>query len=60
MLYWSTNLFIATVFIFLSNIYTWGLCFVAAFLDETEKKYMFECDYEEQCGEWIDAIIKAR
>ncbi|XP_055007634.1 pleckstrin homology domain-containing family J member 1 isoform X2 [Boleophthalmus pectinirostris] len=25
----------------------------------TERKYQFECDSEEQCGEWIDSIIKA-
>lgn len=31
-----------------------------AFLDEAERKYLFECDSEEQCGEWIDSIIKAR
>lgn len=37
------------------------MCFCsAAFLDEAERKYLFECDSEEQCGEWIDAIIKAR
>uniref|UniRef100_A0A8C6TW98 Pleckstrin homology domain-containing family J member 1 n=1 Tax=Neogobius melanostomus TaxID=47308 RepID=A0A8C6TW98_9GOBI len=29
------------------------------FLDEAERKYQFECDTEEQCGEWIDLIIKA-
>ncbi|TKS79964.1 Fizzy-related protein -like protein [Collichthys lucidus] len=33
--------------------------FSIAFLDEAERKYLFECDSEEQCGEWIDAIIKA-
>lgn len=32
----------------------------AAFLDEAERKYLFECDSEVQCGEWMDAIIKAR
>lgn len=31
-----------------------------AFLDEAERKYLFECDTEEQCVEWVDAIIKAR
>lgn len=31
-----------------------------AFLDEAERKYVFECDTEEQCKEWIDSIIKAR
>ncbi|KAI3375034.1 hypothetical protein L3Q82_021550 [Scortum barcoo] len=33
--------------------------FSIAFLDEAERKYLFECDSEEQCGEWVDAIIKA-
>ncbi|KAJ0058805.1 hypothetical protein NL108_000538, partial [Boleophthalmus pectinirostris] len=31
----------------------------SVFLDEAERKYQFECDSEEQCGEWIDSIIKA-
>lgn len=31
-----------------------------AFLDEAERKYLFECDSEEQCNEWMDAIVKAR
>lgn len=31
-----------------------------AFLDEAERKYLFECDSVEQCDEWMDAIIKAR
>lgn len=38
-------------------------CFVfllEAFLDEAERKYLFECDSEEQCAEWVDAIIEAR
>ncbi|KAJ3594360.1 hypothetical protein NHX12_003667 [Muraenolepis orangiensis] len=30
-----------------------------AFLDEAEKRYMFECDTEEQCEKWMDSIIKA-
>uniref|UniRef100_A0A3B3CNG4 Pleckstrin homology domain-containing family J member 1 n=1 Tax=Oryzias melastigma TaxID=30732 RepID=A0A3B3CNG4_ORYME len=34
--------------------------FSIAFLDEAERKYVFECDSEDQCKEWIDAIIKAR
>ncbi|XP_062284864.1 pleckstrin homology domain-containing family J member 1 isoform X1 [Scomber scombrus] len=34
--------------------------FSIAFLDEAERKYLFECDSEQQCGEWIDCIIKAR
>uniref|UniRef100_A0A667X529 Pleckstrin homology domain-containing family J member 1 n=1 Tax=Myripristis murdjan TaxID=586833 RepID=A0A667X529_9TELE len=33
--------------------------FSIAFLDEAERKYLFECDSEEQCVEWIDSIIKA-
>uniref|UniRef100_A0A3P8SX87 Pleckstrin homology domain-containing family J member 1 n=1 Tax=Amphiprion percula TaxID=161767 RepID=A0A3P8SX87_AMPPE len=33
--------------------------FSIAFLDEAERKYLFECDSEEQCGEWVDSIIKA-
>lgn len=33
---------------------------LTAFLDEAERKYVFECDSEDQCKEWIDAIIKAR
>ncbi|AWP04212.1 putative pleckstrin -likey domain-containing family J member 1 isoform 2 [Scophthalmus maximus] len=32
---------------------------ISAFLDEAERKYLFECDSEEQCGEWMDSIIKA-
>ncbi|KAG7273192.1 hypothetical protein CRUP_019319 [Coryphaenoides rupestris] len=36
-----------------------GLVFSVAFLDEAEKRYMFECDTEAQCGEWIESIIKA-
>lgn len=31
-----------------------------AFLDEAERKYLFECDSEEQCREWVDSIMKAR
>uniref|UniRef100_G3PR81 Pleckstrin homology domain-containing family J member 1 n=1 Tax=Gasterosteus aculeatus aculeatus TaxID=481459 RepID=G3PR81_GASAC len=33
--------------------------FSIAFLDEAERKYLFECDSGEQCGEWVDSIIKA-
>ncbi|KAF0047055.1 hypothetical protein F2P81_000688 [Scophthalmus maximus] len=33
--------------------------FSITFLDEAERKYLFECDSEEQCGEWMDSIIKA-
>ncbi|KAJ0011695.1 hypothetical protein NQD34_012670 [Periophthalmus magnuspinnatus] len=36
-----------------------SLTFSIIFLDEAERKYQFECDSEEQCGEWIDSIIKA-
>lgn len=32
----------------------------SAFLDEAERKYLFECNSREQCVEWMDAIIKAR
>uniref|UniRef100_A0A671LTP2 Pleckstrin homology domain-containing family J member 1 n=1 Tax=Sinocyclocheilus anshuiensis TaxID=1608454 RepID=A0A671LTP2_9TELE len=34
--------------------------FSIAFLDEAERKYLFECGSQEQCVEWIDAIVKAR
>ncbi|CAG07733.1 unnamed protein product [Tetraodon nigroviridis] len=34
--------------------------FSVVFLDEAERKYLFECDSEEQCAEWVDAIVKAR
>lgn len=33
--------------------------FSVTFLDEAERKYLFECDSQEQCVEWIDAIVKA-
>ncbi|KAK5605286.1 Pleckstrin y domain-containing J member 1 [Crenichthys baileyi] len=33
--------------------------FSIVFLDEAERKYLFECDSEEQCKDWIDSIIKA-
>lgn len=33
--------------------------FSITFLDEAERKYLFECESREQCLEWIDAIIKA-
>ncbi|KAK2822291.1 hypothetical protein Q5P01_022356 [Channa striata] len=33
--------------------------FSIVFLDEAERKYFFECDSEEQCGEWIESIMKA-
>ncbi|XP_068196613.1 pleckstrin homology domain-containing family J member 1 [Antennarius striatus] len=36
-----------------------SVTFSIAFLDEAERKYLFECDSEEQCVEWINAIIKA-
>uniref|UniRef100_A0A8C2FNG2 Pleckstrin homology domain-containing family J member 1 n=1 Tax=Cyprinus carpio TaxID=7962 RepID=A0A8C2FNG2_CYPCA len=34
--------------------------FSIVFLDEAERKYLFECDSQEQCEEWIDAVVKAR
>ncbi|XP_032388326.1 pleckstrin homology domain-containing family J member 1 [Etheostoma spectabile] len=34
--------------------------FSIAFLDEAERKYLFECDSAEQCREWVDSIVKAR
>ncbi|KAM9322450.1 pleckstrin homology domain-containing family J member 1 [Pholidichthys leucotaenia] len=36
-----------------------GQTFSIAFLDEAERKYLFECDTEKQCGEWMDSITKA-
>uniref|UniRef100_A0A672JV89 Pleckstrin homology domain-containing family J member 1 n=1 Tax=Sinocyclocheilus grahami TaxID=75366 RepID=A0A672JV89_SINGR len=33
--------------------------FSIAFLDEAERKYLFECGSQEQCVEWIDAVVKA-
>ncbi|KAL0966427.1 hypothetical protein UPYG_G00295180 [Umbra pygmaea] len=33
--------------------------FSVAFLDEGERKYLFECDSEEQCLEWMESIIQA-
>ncbi|KAK1878673.1 Fizzy-related protein like [Dissostichus eleginoides] len=33
--------------------------FSIAFLDEAERKYLFECDSEEQCEVWVDSIVKA-
>ncbi|KAJ8274114.1 hypothetical protein COCON_G00087390 [Conger conger] len=33
--------------------------FSIAFLDEAERKYVFECDSQEQCSEWIDSITQA-
>ncbi|XP_005993844.1 pleckstrin homology domain-containing family J member 1 [Latimeria chalumnae] len=33
--------------------------FSIAFAEEPEKKYYFECETEEQCGEWIEALTKA-
>ncbi|XP_060761344.1 pleckstrin homology domain-containing family J member 1 [Neoarius graeffei] len=35
------------------------LAFSITFLDEAERKYLFECNTQEQCVEWMDAIIKA-
>lgn len=33
---------------------------VAGFIEEPERKYCFECDSEEQCQEWIEALKRAR
>ncbi|KAJ8271061.1 hypothetical protein GJAV_G00122320 [Gymnothorax javanicus] len=33
--------------------------FSLGFLDEAERKYLFECDSPQQCSEWIDSIVKA-
>ncbi|XP_066508729.1 pleckstrin homology domain-containing family J member 1 [Hoplias malabaricus] len=33
--------------------------FSIAFLEEAERKYLFECDSKEHCLEWVDAINKA-
>ncbi|XP_043946702.1 pleckstrin homology domain-containing family J member 1 [Protopterus annectens] len=33
--------------------------FSIAFVEEPEKKYIFECENKEQCDEWIDALTKA-
>eukprot|EP00079_Xenopus_tropicalis_P022010 XP_012813763.1 PREDICTED: pleckstrin homology domain-containing family J member 1 isoform X1 [Xenopus tropicalis] len=30
------------------------------FIDEPEKKYMFECSSQEQCVEWVEALTNAR
>ncbi|KAA0719601.1 Pleckstrin -like proteiny domain-containing family J member 1 [Triplophysa tibetana] len=35
------------------------LVFSIVFLDEAERKYLFECDSRTQCVEWIDAIMKS-
>nr|XP_015220825.1 PREDICTED: pleckstrin homology domain-containing family J member 1 [Lepisosteus oculatus] len=34
--------------------------FSITFLDESERKYLFECDSQEQCQDWMDSIIRAR
>lgn len=34
--------------------------FRAGFIEEPERKYCFECDSEEQCREWIEALKRAR
>ncbi|NWQ84975.1 PKHJ1 protein, partial [Columbina picui] len=31
----------------------------AGFIEEPERKYCFECDSEEQCREWIEALKRA-
>ncbi|XP_069042049.1 pleckstrin homology domain-containing family J member 1 [Lepisosteus oculatus] len=33
--------------------------FSITFLDESERKYLFECDSQEQCQDWMDSIIRA-
>ncbi|KAL4608085.1 pleckstrin homology domain-containing family J member 1 [Arapaima gigas] len=33
--------------------------FSIIFLDEAERKYLFECDSQQQCLEWIECIVKA-
>ncbi|NWU92650.1 PKHJ1 protein, partial [Upupa epops] len=32
---------------------------LAGFIEEPERKYCFECDSEEQCQEWIEALKRA-
>ncbi|XP_064326060.1 pleckstrin homology domain-containing family J member 1 isoform X1 [Phalacrocorax carbo] len=34
--------------------------FSISFVEEPERKYCFECDSEEQCQEWIEALERAR
>uniref|UniRef100_A0A8C3CA39 Pleckstrin homology domain-containing family J member 1 n=1 Tax=Cairina moschata TaxID=8855 RepID=A0A8C3CA39_CAIMO len=34
--------------------------FSISFIEEPERKYCFECDSEEQCQEWIEALKRAR
>ncbi|XP_061696174.1 pleckstrin homology domain-containing family J member 1 [Syngnathoides biaculeatus] len=36
-----------------------SLTFSIAFLEDAERKYLFECDTEEQCGKWMDSIVGA-
>ncbi|TRY55916.1 hypothetical protein DNTS_001752 [Danionella cerebrum] len=33
--------------------------FSIVFLDEAERRYQFECDSQDQCVEWVEAIVKA-
>uniref|UniRef100_A0A8C3J2N7 Pleckstrin homology domain-containing family J member 1 n=1 Tax=Calidris pygmaea TaxID=425635 RepID=A0A8C3J2N7_9CHAR len=33
--------------------------FSISFVEEPERKYCFECDSEEQCQEWIEALKRA-
>ncbi|XP_041087037.1 pleckstrin homology domain-containing family J member 1-like isoform X1 [Polyodon spathula] len=33
--------------------------FSVAFLDESEKKYLFECESSEQCQEWVESLTRA-
>lgn len=62
---WYVRIFIFLLMFLLFVFFTtcvWVTVFYVfeAFLDEAERKYLFECDSEEQCNEWIDAIVKAR
>ncbi|OPJ88792.1 pleckstrin-like proteiny domain-containing family J member 1 [Patagioenas fasciata monilis] len=33
--------------------------FSISFIEEPERKYCFECDSEEQCREWVEALKRA-
>ncbi|XP_040179202.1 pleckstrin homology domain-containing family J member 1 [Rana temporaria] len=34
-------------------------CFSIHFIDESDRKYMFECSNQEQCDEWVQALKNA-
>lgn len=34
-------------------------CFSIHFIDEADRKYMFECSNQEQCDEWVQALKNA-